>query len=79
VPLPAVTEIQEALLVAVQEHPNCVVTVNIPLPPEAATLVLAGDSVAEQVMLPGCVIVKGSPETLIVPERCGPPLFDATE
>ena len=79
VALPALTEIQGTLLVAVQEHPSCVVTVNIPLPPAAATLVLVGESVAEQVMLPNCVIVKSSPETLIVPVRCAPPLLDCTE
>ena len=66
--LPDVTEIQEALLVAVQEHALFVVTVKLPLLGEVGTLRLEGESVYTQPP-PAWVIVKRSPPITIPASR----------
>jgi hypothetical protein len=66
------------LLVAVQGHELLfVVTVNVPVPPVAATCTPTGLSVNEQVL--DCVTVKVIPPAVIVPVRDAPVLFAVAE
>lgn len=56
-PLPEVTVNQLALLVACQEQPAPAFTLKVLLVPAAGTVVLVGDSVNVQEMVPDCVTV----------------------
>lgn len=73
---PAVIEIHESLLAAVQLQPAPLVTVMLPLPPPAGMLVEVEDNT--YVQPDACVTVKVCPAAIIVPVRAAS-LFAATE
>ena len=75
---PAVTVIQAAPLLAVQEHPLPEVTPTLPLPAVEATEALAGE-IAYVQGAPACVTVKVCPATVMVSEREVVDVFAATE
>jgi hypothetical protein len=79
-PVPAVpleTVTHDARLVAVQLHPEVVVTLTVPLPPAAESDRLAGEIVYEQ-GIPAWLTEKVGPPVVTVPVRERVPSFAAT-
>jgi len=75
---PLVTVIQLSLLTADHGQPAPAVTVEAPVPPEAAADMVVDDSANVQ-PAPACVTVKTWPAIVIVPTRCDVLAFDAAE